>query len=156
VGFYGGINYGHGYAGTGYKGGRWDRGTFRYNRAVSNVDARHVRHVYGAPMARPVRPVNRVSFSGGKAVARVLPTARERQFESAGHAGPRPEQVAHENAARGMPTQRVAVPRRVPQVVATPKPSEFGAHQQPRSAQRGRKEKDEDQRQHQGPGGKGR
>jgi hypothetical protein len=26
VGFYGGINYGYGYTGEGYQGGRWDNG----------------------------------------------------------------------------------------------------------------------------------
>src|SRR5579871_1433889 len=31
VGFYGGINYGFGYTGAGYFGGRWENGVFAYN-----------------------------------------------------------------------------------------------------------------------------
>src|SRR5580693_5449208 len=31
VGFYGGINYGFGYGGVGFWGGRWEGGAFRYN-----------------------------------------------------------------------------------------------------------------------------
>src|SRR3984885_6731252 len=38
VGFYGGINYGFGYFGHGFEGGRWDGGHFFYNRAVANVN----------------------------------------------------------------------------------------------------------------------
>ena len=36
VGFYGGIDYGFGYSGDGYFGGRWDHGAFFYNRTVNN------------------------------------------------------------------------------------------------------------------------
>ena len=38
VGFYGGINYGFGYGGGGFFGGRWNGGVFAYNTAVVNVD----------------------------------------------------------------------------------------------------------------------
>jgi hypothetical protein len=37
VGFYGGINYGFGYAGVGYQGGYWNNGAFFYNSAANNV-----------------------------------------------------------------------------------------------------------------------
>ena len=37
VGFYGGIDYGYGYTGDGYQGGRWENGTLAYNRAVNNI-----------------------------------------------------------------------------------------------------------------------
>jgi len=40
VGYYGGINYGFGYPGTGFVGGRWEGGHFFYNREVSNVGER--------------------------------------------------------------------------------------------------------------------
>jgi hypothetical protein len=40
VGYYGGVNYGFGYTGTGFYGGHWEGGHFFYNRAVSNVGAR--------------------------------------------------------------------------------------------------------------------
>jgi len=34
VGFYGGLNFGYGYAGEGFVGGRWEDGHFRYNTAI--------------------------------------------------------------------------------------------------------------------------
>ena len=38
VGFYGGVNYGFGYAGVGFVGGVWAGSVFRYNTAVVNVN----------------------------------------------------------------------------------------------------------------------
>ena len=46
VGFYGGINYGFGYGGRGYCGGEWRGRTFRYNRAVNNVNTTVIRNTY--------------------------------------------------------------------------------------------------------------
>src|SRR5215472_3847994 len=37
VGFYGGINYGFGYTGVGFRGGYWNNGAFFYNRSVNRV-----------------------------------------------------------------------------------------------------------------------
>ena len=46
VGFYGGVNYGFGYGGVGYEGGRWDNGVFIYNRTVNNFGNVTITHVY--------------------------------------------------------------------------------------------------------------
>ncbi len=46
VGFYGGINYGFGYGGSGYYGGEWVGESFRYNTAVTRVDASVIRNTY--------------------------------------------------------------------------------------------------------------
>ncbi len=46
VGFYGGIDYGFGYTGEGYWGGRWDNGHFFYNRSVNNVENVRITNVY--------------------------------------------------------------------------------------------------------------
>ncbi len=46
VGFYGGIDYGHGYFGHGYEGGRWDGGHFYYNRSVNNINVTEIHNVY--------------------------------------------------------------------------------------------------------------
>ena len=46
VGFYGGVNYGHGYFGTGYVGGRWYGNAFRYNTAVTNVNRTVIHNTY--------------------------------------------------------------------------------------------------------------
>ena len=45
IGFYGGINYGYGYFGSGYEGGYWSRGAFYYNRSITRVGG-NMRHVY--------------------------------------------------------------------------------------------------------------
>ena len=63
MGYYGGINYGYGYTGSGYAGGRWDRGHFRYNTAVNNIPSGRVHDVYRAPV--PQRPSHPESFNGG-------------------------------------------------------------------------------------------
>src|SRR5271169_2656230 len=34
VGFYGGVDYGYGYGGSGYEGGYWTNNEFSYNRSV--------------------------------------------------------------------------------------------------------------------------
>ena len=45
VGFYGGINYGFGYFGTGYCGGYWNSGRFFYNREYTRIN-HYERNVY--------------------------------------------------------------------------------------------------------------
>jgi len=61
VGFYGGINYGFGYAGVGYQGGYWNNGGFFYNRSVNNVT--NVTNVYTKTVI--VNNVtNNVSYNG--------------------------------------------------------------------------------------------
>jgi hypothetical protein len=126
VGFYGGVNYGYGYSGTGYQGGRWNHGAFQYNRALSNVNTRIVHNVYGTSTVGQ-QSLNRVSFNGGVNGLTARPTGSQRQLQSAEHAGPSADQVAHETAARALPTQRAHGPPDVPQVAATPRPSEFAA-----------------------------
>jgi hypothetical protein len=126
VGFYGGVNYGHGYYGSGYQGGRWEGRTFRYNRAASNVNPRFVHNVYGAPA--PERSGGRrISFNGGPAGVSARPSANERRWQEAPHTGPVPDQVQHERAAVQAPTQRATGPHGGPQVAATPRPSAFSA-----------------------------
>ena len=46
IGYYGGIDYGFGYFGSGFYGGRWDRGHFFYNSAYNRIDERRFRNVY--------------------------------------------------------------------------------------------------------------
>jgi hypothetical protein len=68
VGYYGGINYGYGYYGRGYVGGRWYGPHFRYNTLVTRVNTRIVHNVYvdkRVVINNPVRAVTRVSYNGG-------------------------------------------------------------------------------------------
>jgi WXXGXW repeat (2 copies) len=51
VGYYGGINYGFGYFGTGFYGGYWGGGRFWYNRPYNNIGWGHGFHnVYNTPV----------------------------------------------------------------------------------------------------------
>jgi hypothetical protein len=62
IGFYGGINYGFGYTGSGYHGGYWQGNNFYYNRQVNRVNVSVVRNVY----EHNVTVVNntRISYNG--------------------------------------------------------------------------------------------
>src|SRR5277367_3556412 len=62
IGFYGGINYGFGYFGTGYVGGRWDHGHFFYNTTINRVDVNVIHNVYNERVNETT--VTRVSFNG--------------------------------------------------------------------------------------------
>lgn len=124
VGYYGGINYGYGYTGSGYQGGRWSQGVFQYNRAASNVNARVVHAIYNTRVANPAG-ASHVSFQGGASGSHVQPTAAQRQVSPAGHAGPTAEQLAHEHAALAAPSQRASISHGAPAVAATPRPSAF-------------------------------
>ncbi|MGA2564884.1 MAG: DUF4124 domain-containing protein [Steroidobacteraceae bacterium] len=77
VGFYGGVNYGFGYGGIGYVGGRWVGNAFAYNRAVNNVNANVFRHVYDEPVVSH-EGYSRVSYNGGPGGTLNVPNAQER------------------------------------------------------------------------------
>ena len=81
VGFYGGIDYGFGYFGVGFVGGRWDNGRFLYNRAVSNVDFNVTRNVYNEEVTNV--NVNRVSFNGGNGGIDARPTPQKKPRNAA-------------------------------------------------------------------------
>ena len=126
VGFYGGLDYGYGYTGSGYQGGRWDRGVFRYNRSVSNVDTSVVHNFYNAAAVNNHK-VTRASFNGGPGGVAARPGAAELRVQAARHIGPTPNQVQHEHTALTTPTQRASVNHGAPQVAATPRPTAFAA-----------------------------
>ena len=100
VGFYGGVNYGFGYGGIGYYGGRWEGRTFYYNTAVTNVNTTIVRNTY---MDRTNRVLtnSRASFNGpGGVTAR--PTAQQRVAMRERHIQATAAQMAHQqNAGEG-------------------------------------------------------
>ena len=127
VGFYGGLNYGHGYTGTGYQGGRWDGGVLRYNRAVSNVNTTIVHNVYNIELRHDDRGRHN-SYTGGPDGSRARPTAAQRQLQAAPRTGPTADQLQHERSALGRPQQQAPNPRVAqgerPQA-ATPRPSTF-------------------------------
>ncbi len=99
IGFYGGINYGFGYGGVGFFGGRWDGGHFMYNTAVMNVNNSVVRNVYvDRTVINNTVVNNHVAFNGeGGVTARATATeeaaGRENHFQATAN------QFSHEQAA---------------------------------------------------------
>jgi hypothetical protein len=63
VGYYGGINYGYGYGGRGYNGGRWQNGHFFYNSAVSHVN-RNIHNTYVGAGRANYAGANHSSYNG--------------------------------------------------------------------------------------------
>jgi len=124
VGFYGGVNYGFGYGGRGFEGGRWDRGVFRYNRSVTNVNVKVIHNVYIKKVVfRPI--ATHTSFNGGPNGVRAQPTVAEQRVVKSRHIEPTAVQVQHEQAARKAPEQRASTNHGQPQVAATPKPADL-------------------------------
>ena len=131
VGYYGGIDYGHGYDGDGYHGGRWENNRFRYNTAVTNVNVTTVHNVYRERVADnvTVNPrVNypRVGFVGG-AGTRPQPTPSEAAHATEPRFRPTPLQLQHHVDARAEPALNAARNEGRPQIAATPRPSAFRA-----------------------------
>jgi WXXGXW repeat (2 copies) len=100
VGFYGGINYGHGYWGDGYWGGHWEGNNFQYNTAVTRVNNAVIHNTY-ADRNVITNEVNRshTSFNGGNGV-KAEPTAEQKAAaENARKSGPTSQQLARQEAA---------------------------------------------------------
>jgi hypothetical protein len=122
VGFYGGINYGFGYFGHGFEGGRWDNGHFFYNRAVTNVNVTVVHNVYETKV--DVRNDVHVSYNGHGGID-ARPTAQEEAAAHERHIPPVAAQTAHINAARENPALRDSANHGRPPIAATARPGEF-------------------------------
>jgi hypothetical protein len=127
IGFYGGVNYGYGYGGTGYQGGYWNSGHFFYNRAVNNINDTVVHNVYSHPV-----PVNniRVSFHGGQGGIRARPIPADFAALREPHAAPMHAQIENEHAASANRAQFAAVNHGRPAslVVSKPLVADHGVH----------------------------
>jgi hypothetical protein len=108
VGFYGGINYGFGYAGVGFGGGVWAGGAFRYNTAVLNVNTTVVRNVYVDRTVINSAAVSHVSFNGPGGI-RAQATAQEQTAAREQHIQPTANQMSHEQVAGRDRTQLASV-----------------------------------------------
>ena len=99
VGFYGGINYGFGYGGVGFVGGRWGGGGFVYNSAVLNVGAGiHNTYVDRTVINNTTIVNNHTSFNGPGGVA-AQPNDREQAAMHENHFQPTSNQLSHEQTA---------------------------------------------------------
>ena len=99
VGFYGGINYGYGYNGNGYWGGRWSGNHFQYNTAVTRVNTKIVHNTYINNSFKKNVNVNRTSFNGPNGI-KAEPTAEQRAaVANAKKTGPTSQQLSRQQAA---------------------------------------------------------
>src|SRR5271157_896958 len=87
VGFYGGINYGFGYFGTGFGGGEWRGGSFFYNTAVVRVNTVNITNVY-VNKTVIVNNESHVAFNGGQGGVEARPTPQEEQYAHETHSPP--------------------------------------------------------------------
>lgn len=125
IGFYGGVDYGFGYFGTGFVGGRWDNGHFFYNTAVWNVNTTVIHNTYVDRTVIRETTVNRVSYNGGRGGITARPTPQEEAAARERHVGPVEAQTRNINAARSNPEFRASQNHGRPTVAATARPGEF-------------------------------
>jgi hypothetical protein len=128
VGFYGGIDYGFGYGGSGYLGGYWHGGAFFYNRSVANFGQVNIVNVYSAPA--PHWGSSHVSFNGGEGGVRARPTAHDRIAMGAHHVGLTSEQRDHWEHAQGMRELHASQNGGRPRILTTSRAADF-AHPGP-------------------------
>jgi len=123
IGFYGGINYGFGYFGHGYEGGRWEHDHFYYNREVNRIDDREIRNVYSTRV--DVRNESHVSFNGGNGGINVRASSQEEAAARDRHVGMVSAQQEHIQAARGNTQLRASANHGKPPIAATSRPGAF-------------------------------
>jgi hypothetical protein len=125
IGFYGGVNYGFGYVGVGFAGGRWEGGHFAYNTAVSNVNVSVIHNTYNTTVINNNVTVNRTSFNGGAGGVVAAPSPQERAAASEPHTPPTSAQTAHVQAASTNPALAAKVNGGHPAIAATSRPGAF-------------------------------
>ncbi len=124
VGYYGGINYGYGYTGSGFYGGRWEGHSFRYNTAVVNVNTTIVHNTYvdRTVVVNNTRENSRTSFNGGSGGVSARPTAQEETAMRERHVQATSQQVSHMQQARQDRNQFASVNHGQPVTAAMSKP----------------------------------
>ena len=100
IGFYGGVNYGHGYGGHGFGGGRWEGRHFKYNTAVFNVNRQVIHHTYvdRTVIVRNRNINNHSSFNGGVGT-KAKPSVMEQGVMKQHHLDYTNEQQTHQQKA---------------------------------------------------------
>jgi WXXGXW repeat (2 copies) len=123
VGFYGGVNYGFGYGGEGFYGGRWEGNQFRYNTAVVRVNTTVIHNVYVDRTVIRTETSTRASFNGPGGVNR-RPTPQEEQAAHEHHYPRTEEQTQHISMAKADPQARYSTNHGRPAVTAEAKVGE--------------------------------
>ena len=111
VGFYGGINYGYGYDGAGYRGGYWDHGRFNYNRNVGYNNGG-----------------GRVSYNGGRGGLMARPTPQDQLAVRDRHTQPLATQQQQIRMASQNRALRASVNHGAPPIAATSRPGAFSGN----------------------------
>lgn len=122
IGFYGGIDYGFGYFGVGFVGGRWDGGHFFYNREVTNINVVNIHNVYSEHVNVTV---NHISYNGGEGGIVAHPRPEDEIAYHDRHVAAVAAQTEHINAARANRDLRASVNQGRPSIAATARPGEF-------------------------------
>jgi WXXGXW repeat (2 copies) len=124
VGFYGGVDYGFGYGGVGYEGGRWNNGVFAYNQTVNNFGSVSITNVYSETVVTNTS-ATRVSFNGGTGGTTAQPTPQEQAAAREPHVAATSMQTEHEHTASTNKALLASVNHGNPAVAATSKPGEL-------------------------------
>ena len=125
VGYYGGIDYGYGYAGSGYSGGYWQNHAYYYNRDYNNFGSVHVTHEYTRAGDNDTRAEHRTSFNGGSGGVLVQPTAQQAAYAQQSHTAPAAVQLQHQQAAAGNRALFLSANHGQPPVAATSRANQF-------------------------------
>jgi len=121
VGFYGGINYGFGYFGSGFVGGYWRHHDFYYNRAVANVSNVRITNVYNRTVINNISYGSRPSFNGRNGME-ARPTHGDLLAAREPHRALTAPQRSLLMSARTLPASLSSVNHGHPQIAATPRP----------------------------------
>ncbi|MGA7355743.1 MAG: YXWGXW repeat-containing protein [Candidatus Cybelea sp.] len=124
VGFYGGINYGFGYPGSGFYGGGWSGNNFRYNTAVTNVNRTVIHNTYNKTVVNNgnfCRNCHNVSYNGGKGGTTLTPTHGQIESRQNGRA-PTTDQKNQANFAGQDRNQLATVNNGRPSLTSSNKP----------------------------------
>lgn len=123
VGFYGGIDYGFGYFGRGYEGGRWEHDHFYYNREVNRINEREIHNVYNQRVE--VRNESHVSYNGGNGGINERPSREEEMAARERHIGAVRGQQEQVQVARSNRELRASENHGRPPIAATERPGSF-------------------------------
>jgi hypothetical protein len=135
VGFYGGINYGFGYGGVGFWGGRWEGGHFAYNTAVMNVNRTAITNTYIDNAHVNVNVGVHTAFNGGAGGIQARPSEQEQQFTHENHIAPTAEQQQHVQLAHADHANFASANGGHPQNAAISRVGQRANNQQQRIAQ---------------------
>jgi hypothetical protein len=122
VGFYGGINYGFGYGGVGYEGGRWEGDHFSYNTYVNHVNTTIIHNTYNTTVNVSE---THISYNGGSGGVEARPTSQEESYTNERHVGPVAAQMQHVQTARSNPELRASANQGKPPIAATARAGDF-------------------------------